>query len=41
MSSPAAGEILASRILGLPLPDPIYNEFGLDIPWVEYDEGVL
>ncbi len=41
MSSPAAGEILASRMLSLPLPDPIYSQFGLGVPWVEYDEGVL
>ncbi|MBZ0292579.1 MAG: FAD-dependent oxidoreductase, partial [Anaerolineae bacterium] len=41
MSSPAAGEILAHKILGLPLPDPVFEEFGLDTPWVEYDEGVL
>jgi glycine/D-amino acid oxidase-like deaminating enzyme len=41
MSSPAAGEIIASKVLGLPLPDPIFREFGLDVPWVEYDEGVL
>jgi glycine/D-amino acid oxidase-like deaminating enzyme len=41
MSSPGAGEILASKVLGYPLPDPIFSEFGLDVPWVEYDEGVL
>jgi glycine/D-amino acid oxidase-like deaminating enzyme len=41
MSSPAAGEIMASKVLGLPLPDPIFREFGLDAKWVEYDEGVL
>lgn len=41
MSSPAAGEILASKVLGVPLPAPIFNEFGVDVPWVEYDEGVL
>ena len=41
MSSPAAGEIIASEVLGLPLPDPVFREFGLDVPWVEYDEGVL
>ncbi len=41
MSSPAAGEIIASRVLGLSLPDPIFSEFGLDVPWVECDEGVL
>jgi hypothetical protein len=41
MTSPAAGEILASKVLGLPLPDPIFAEFGLDAKWAEYDEGVL
>lgn len=41
MSSPAAGEILASKVLGQPLPDPVFAEFGLAVPWVEYDEGVL
>jgi hypothetical protein len=41
MTSPAAGEILASKVLGLPLPDPVFREFGLDANWVEYDEGVL
>jgi glycine/D-amino acid oxidase-like deaminating enzyme len=41
MSSPATGEILACRVLGLPLPDPRFEDFGLDVPWVDYDEGVL
>lgn len=41
MSSPAAGEILAHRLLGLPLPDPSFEAFSLDTHWVEYDEGVL
>jgi glycine/D-amino acid oxidase-like deaminating enzyme len=41
MSSPAAGEIVASKVLGLPLPDASFAAFGLDVPWVEYDEGVL
>ncbi|MEO8606451.1 MAG: FAD-binding oxidoreductase [Chloroflexota bacterium] len=41
MSSPAAGEILASKILGLPLAEPEYAAFGFDANWVEYDEGVL
>lgn len=41
MSSPAAGAILASKVLGQPLPDPHFSQFGLDVPWVEYDEGVL
>lgn len=41
MSSPAAGEILASKVLRQPLPDPEFAQFGLDAPWAEYDEGVL
>jgi glycine/D-amino acid oxidase-like deaminating enzyme len=41
MTSPAAGEILASKVLRQPLPDPIFAQFGLDAPWVEYDEAVL
>jgi glycine/D-amino acid oxidase-like deaminating enzyme len=41
MSSPAAGEILASKMLGLPLADPRFQDFGFESPWVEYDEGVL
>jgi hypothetical protein len=41
MTSPASGEILASKVLGLPLPDPAFSRFGLDANWVEYDESVL
>ncbi|MBZ0309928.1 MAG: FAD-binding oxidoreductase [Anaerolineae bacterium] len=41
MSSPAAGEIIASRVLGLPLPDPTFADFGFAVPWVEYDENAL
>jgi glycine/D-amino acid oxidase-like deaminating enzyme len=41
MGSPAAGEIMACKLLGMPLPDPIFHEFGLDVPWVEYDENAL
>jgi glycine/D-amino acid oxidase-like deaminating enzyme len=41
MTSPAAGEIVASKVLRQPLPEPIFSEFGLDAAWVEYDEGVL
>lgn len=41
MSSPAAGEIIASKVLGQALPDPVFADFGLDAAWVEYDEGVL
>lgn len=41
MSSPAAGEIIASKVLRQPLPDPLFAQFGLDVPWVEYDENAL
>jgi glycine/D-amino acid oxidase-like deaminating enzyme len=41
MSSPGAGEIIACKVLGLPLPDPVFSEFGIDVPWVDFDEGVL
>lgn len=39
MSSPAAGEIIAAKVLGLPLPDPVYADFGVDVPYVEHDSG--
>lgn len=41
MSAPAAGEILASRVLKQTLPDPTFDAFGLNVPWVEHDEGGL
>lgn len=41
MSAPAAGEILAARVLGTPLPDPSFADFGLDVPYVPHDEGGL
>ncbi|MBZ0278777.1 MAG: FAD-binding oxidoreductase [Anaerolineae bacterium] len=41
MSAPAAGEIIAARILGRPLPDPAYADFGLHVPAVEHDAGGL
>ena len=41
MSSPAGGEILARKVLGLPLAEPEYADFAFDASWVEYDEGVL
>ncbi len=41
MSSPATGEIAASKVLGRPLPDPSFRQFGIDTPWVEYDENAL
>ncbi len=39
MSSPAGGEIIAAKVLELPLPDPVFGQFGLDVPWVEHDSG--
>lgn len=39
MSSPAAGEIIAAKVLGLPLPDPVYADFGLDVEFVPHDHG--
>jgi len=41
MTAPAAGEILASRVLGLPLPDPSFEDFSFNTAWVEYDAAVL
>jgi glycine/D-amino acid oxidase-like deaminating enzyme len=41
MTAPAAGEILARKVLRQPPDKPEYAAFGLDVPWVEYDEGVL
>lgn len=41
MSAPAAGEIAAAQLLGQPLPDPLYADFGLDVTWVEHDGGGL
>jgi hypothetical protein len=41
MSAPSAGEILASRVLGLPLSDPVFADFGLAAAWVEHDENAL
>lgn len=41
MSSPAAGEILAAKVLGRALPDPTYADFGLNVPYVEHDAGGL
>ena len=41
MTSPAAGEIVASHVLGLPLPDPAFADFGLNVPWVPHDENAL
>ncbi len=41
MTSPAAGEIIASKVLGLPLADAAFAAFGFDALYVEYDEAVL
>jgi hypothetical protein len=41
MSSPAAGEILACKVLDLPLPAPIFSQFGLYTSWIEHDERIL
>jgi glycine/D-amino acid oxidase-like deaminating enzyme len=41
MSAPAAGEILASKLLGQPLPHPTFADFGLHVPYVEHDLGGL
>lgn len=41
MSAPAAGEIIARRVLGQPQPDPLFEDFRMDAHWVEYDENAL
>lgn len=41
MSSPASGEIAAALVLGLPVADPSFADFGFDAAWVDYDEAVL
>lgn len=41
MSAPAAGEIVASKVLGLPPPDPVYADFGYDVHWVAHDRRTL
>jgi glycine/D-amino acid oxidase-like deaminating enzyme len=41
MSAPAGGEILAARLLGLPLPDESFTAFDYHAPYVEYDAGGL
>jgi glycine/D-amino acid oxidase-like deaminating enzyme len=41
MSAPAGGEIIAAKVLGQPLPDPIFADFGIDVPWVAHDENAL
>jgi glycine/D-amino acid oxidase-like deaminating enzyme len=41
MTSPAAGEILASKVLRGGLSDPLFAQFGFDVPWVEHDKNSL
>jgi glycine/D-amino acid oxidase-like deaminating enzyme len=41
MTSPASGEIAACKVLGQPLADPSFADFGFGTTWVEYDEAVL
>jgi glycine/D-amino acid oxidase-like deaminating enzyme len=41
MSAPSAGEIIAAKVLGQPLPDPEFAAFGIDVPWVAHDENAL
>ena len=41
MTSPAAGELMASLVLGRELPDPAYKDFKLDAHWVEFDNNAL
>ena len=41
MTSPSAGEILASKVLGRELPHPLFTDFGIDVSWVEHDMNAL
>ena len=41
MSSPAAAEILAAHVLGQEMPDPLFLQFGINVPYVENDGGGL
>jgi glycine/D-amino acid oxidase-like deaminating enzyme len=41
MSSPAAGEIIARKVLDIPQPDPLFEEFALGVHWVDHDENAL
>jgi hypothetical protein len=41
MSAPAAGEIIATKVLGQGLPDPLFADFSIDVPWVAHDENAL
>jgi sarcosine oxidase subunit beta len=41
MSAPATGEIMAALLLDQPLPHPSYDDFRLNVPYVEHDIGGL
>jgi hypothetical protein len=41
MTSPAAGEIMAAKVLGKPFAHPRFADFGIGVGWVEHDESVL
>ncbi|MCI0710642.1 MAG: hypothetical protein L0154_10825 [Chloroflexi bacterium] len=41
MTSPAAGELMASLVLGRALPDSAYEGFRLNAHWVEFDNNAL
>jgi glycine/D-amino acid oxidase-like deaminating enzyme len=41
MTSPAGGEIIAHKILGRELPHPLYHDFAINVPYVEYDANAL
>jgi glycine/D-amino acid oxidase-like deaminating enzyme len=41
MSAPAAGEIAAAHVLGLPLPHPAYADFGFAAAFALHDSGGL
>jgi glycine/D-amino acid oxidase-like deaminating enzyme len=41
MTSPAVGEIMACKVLGLPLREAAFAAFGFEALYVEHDEAVL
>lgn len=41
MTSPAAGTIIAAKVLGYPLAHSLYAQFSLDTKWVAYDDNAL
>lgn len=41
MSSPSAGDTIASKVLGKPLRHPSLADFGFDVPYVDYDMAVI